>query len=114
MNRNTKQETKLPRAVIAVMRQATTGRWISVLLAENCLPGSISNGNPGSYCPLGCHSSGFTTREEALAHAERMAKEAVAEEVFVVCKVVAPLNSEWDGVSALPAEWLTNGNVEER
>lgn len=104
--------------VIAILVNTSTGRYHPIVYQEAPLPGPPSGDKPLRHKSFGHHTSGFATREEAVADAETKAKQVVENGLWPSCALALDPEQDvpWDG-QAMPADvafFAIEGNAARR
>lgn len=87
--------------VIALLYNAETNRWHPIIFCESPLPGPPSSDKLVRHKSKGHHTSGFDTRDEAIAEAKQIAEKIKPEAIGPV-SLSLENQFEWDG-KGIPA-----------
>ena len=88
--------------VMGLIHNTKLKRWHPVYYTEHPLPGTPSTEKPARHKSGGHHTTGFETREAALASMNDTAKKIVDGGHAPSC-AICPLDLEWDGED-IPAD----------
>jgi len=91
--------------VVAMIFNAKLKRWHPVIYYESPLPGPESDSKPVRHKSKGHHTTGFEKREDAVAEAEKIAKQIVEQGMWTECKLSLKPEYDlpWDGED-IPAD----------
>ena len=97
--------------VVAMLLNCKTNRWHPIYFRYAPLPGPPTDEKPSRHKSGGHHTEGFDTRQEALDHADLLAK-TVYNETGQKPRLALDHNILWDGedVPAMVAFFIDNGD----
>lgn len=91
--------------IVAMIHDVENKRWHPILYVEAPLPGPDRDGKPVRHKSKMHHTTGFPTREAALANAKELAETVVKEGCWTSCKMAIADGEDipWDGKD-IPAD----------
>ena len=87
--------------IIALLHNTKLNRWHPILFQESPLPGPPSPDKPVRHKSVGHHTSGFETKDEAVAEASKMVDQLAPSAIGRVQLALTP-QIPWDG-EGIPA-----------